>query len=111
MVEDEKDYLDDLIDAEYAEGPDSAGSMRAALLMNSLVAHRKNNRITQEAIAGYLGVSRPRVAEMERDPGAVSLSRILAYAQAVGATFEAIAFPDHMIKAVPKQRGRLRMSA
>lgn len=103
-MEREKDYLDQLIEEDMAASPEFAVMMRAELLMNDLVALRHQQGVSQQVLAERLGVSRPRVAQMEKNASNVGLHRFMAYAAALGATLEIVP-PNAIIEPTEKDQG------
>lgn len=58
-------------------------SDQLALLLREL---RLSRGLTQQALAERLGVSQPRIAEIERQPGRISVDQLLQLMQVLGAT-------------------------
>lgn len=79
-----KDYLDELIEGSMQDPEFAAAwpAIDAALKFQEL---RVAAGLTQQQVADRMGVARPRVAEIEKDPAGVSFKRISAYAAAIGA--------------------------
>jgi DNA-binding XRE family transcriptional regulator len=84
MIE-EKDYLDELI-AKSCEDPKFAELWKQSEARLALARLRKDSNLTQQQVADRMGISRPRVAEIERNPLRVSLGRMLRYVEAIGAS-------------------------
>lgn len=82
-----KDFLDEVIAERIASDPDFATVWPASDMRLQLITLRKRANLTQDEVAERLGISQPRVAELERRPDRVSLGRILRYLQAVGGSF------------------------
>ena len=89
-----KDYLDDLIEAEIARNPRFASEWPAVEAALELAALRQKMGLTQKEVAERMGVARPRVAEIEKNPGRVSYARIVRYAAALGARLAIIPEPE-----------------
>ncbi len=85
------DYLDDLIEMNVSADPEFRAAWKEAEVRINLAMLRKRANMTQEDVAKKMGVSRPRVAELERRPLSVSFRRMLAYAEALGVPIEQIA--------------------
>ena len=86
-----KDYLDEVVDRECREDPEFAAEWAELQTRKALARLRRDQNLTQAAVAERMGLPQSRVAEIERSPGKVSFSRIVAYAKAVGITVEEIA--------------------
>ena len=85
-----KDYLDQLVDESNADA-EFREKWKLAEARIALAAIRKEANLTQEEVARRMGVARPRVAELERNPLSVSFGRMLAYARALDVPVEKIA--------------------
>ncbi|MGV3616129.1 MAG: helix-turn-helix domain-containing protein [Fimbriimonas sp.] len=92
-MNEEKDWLDELSDERAAVDPEYAAMALRADLVLRLLPLRKSLGLTQEDVAGRMGVPRPRVADIESRPHKVSLDRIAAYAVALGARVDVV-LPD-----------------
>jgi predicted XRE-type DNA-binding protein len=66
-----------------AEGHDKASREE---LVRTLVSLRKAQRISQRDLARKLGISQPRVAQIEKLAGSLSADLMLRYVEAIGAT-------------------------
>ena len=86
----EKDYLDELIETNMERDPRFAGKWPSVEAALSLAAMRQKAGLTQQEVADRMGVARPRVAEIERDPSRVGFARVARYAAAVGARFDVV---------------------
>lgn len=84
----EKDWLDEMIEEQIKEDPDFAIEWAKAEQRLHLAKLRKDSGKTQAQIAEIMGVTQPRVAEIERHPDRVSFARIQKYMQAIGGTVE-----------------------
>lgn len=85
------DWLDEVIEerkktdkAFEAAWPEAEERVRLATL-------RKRSGLTQAQVAEIMGVSQPRVAEIERHPYRVSYGRVRRYLEAIGASLEVTA--------------------
>lgn len=58
-------------------------SDQLALMLRDL---RLSRRMTQQDLAERLGLSQPRIAEIERKPGRISVDQLLKLMQVLGAT-------------------------
>jgi len=85
----EKDHLDELIEASR-EDPEFAAIWKESEARLALARLRKESNLTQQQVADRMGVSRPRVAEIERHPLRVSLGRMMRYAEAIGTSLAAV---------------------
>lgn len=66
--------------------PSSSYPVHTALQLSAhLKALRKSRRLTQADLGRQLGVVQSRVAEIERNPGAVSVNQLLAVLHALEA--------------------------
>ena len=83
----QKDHLDELIESSVARDLRFAAEWPSVEAALSLAALRYKAGLTQQEVANLMGVARPRVAEIERDPGRVSFAR---YAAAVGARLDIV---------------------
>ena len=86
-----KDYLDELAGEECRVDPVFAAEWGELQARKALARLRRDQHLTQAAVAERMGLPQSRVAEIERSPGKVSFSRIVAYAKAVGISVEEIA--------------------
>lgn len=59
-----------------------------------LIEARKNARYSQEAVAGYLGISRPTYAKMENNPDVVTVEDARKLAKLFGVSVADIFFGD-----------------
>ncbi len=84
----ERDWLDEMIDERIKEDPAFAIEWAKAEQRLHLAKLRKDSGKTQAQIAEIMGVTQPRVAEIERHPDRVSFARIQRYMQAIGGTIE-----------------------
>ncbi|MBI1756639.1 MAG: helix-turn-helix transcriptional regulator [Fimbriimonas ginsengisoli] len=85
----QKDHLDELIE-ESCKDPEFANAWKQSEARLALARLRKLRNLTQQQVADRMGVARPRVAEIERNPLRVSLGRMLRYAEAVGVSLAAV---------------------
>jgi transcriptional regulator with XRE-family HTH domain len=83
------DYLDQLIEESKKE-PEFARAWAALQIVDKLARRREAMGLSQEEVAQRMNVARARVSEIEHRPERVAFSRILAYANAVGAELEVI---------------------
>jgi DNA-binding XRE family transcriptional regulator len=83
------DYLDELIERHSADPAFAAEWTKAQTRINLAVLRKKKN-LTQEAVALKMGVSRPRVSEIESNPFGVSFGRMMRYAEAIGVSIGTI---------------------
>jgi len=83
----EPDYLDDLIEQSSKE-PGFTQVWEPYRLVLQVLEERRRLKLTQAEIAHRMGVARPRVTELERNPGGVAFARIVAYVDAVGYRLE-----------------------
>lgn len=81
----EKDYLDELVEAEMARNPKFAAEWPSVEAALELAAMRQRMGLTQKEVATRMGVARPRVAELEKNPGRASYAKVARYAAALGA--------------------------
>ncbi|MGV3616122.1 MAG: helix-turn-helix domain-containing protein [Fimbriimonas sp.] len=79
----EKDYLDELIE-ESCKDPSFAAKWAEEEVRIELAMMRQRAGLTQKQVADKLGLPQPRIAEIERHPGRVSLSRLQKYMKAIG---------------------------
>ena len=79
----ERDHLDELIE-ESCKDEEFAALCRQSEARLALARLRKESNLTQQQVADRMGVSRPRVAEIERHPLRVSLGRMMSYSKAIG---------------------------
>ncbi|CAN5641678.1 hypothetical protein BH11ARM2_BH11ARM2_25370 [soil metagenome] len=86
----ERDYLDEIIDERRESDPEFARIMQARELAAELAARRKELGLTQQQVAERMGVSRPRVTEIERRPDGVAFARVLDYARVLDASFQLV---------------------
>jgi len=86
-----KDYLDELVEGECREDAQFAAEWAELQARKALARLRRDQHLTQAAVAERMGLPQSRVAEIERSPGKVSFARIVAYAKAVGISVEEIA--------------------
>jgi len=86
-----KDYLDEVVERECREDSEFATKWAELQARKALARLRLDHHLTQAAVADRMGLPQSRVAEIERSPGKVSFSRIMAYAKAVGISVEEIA--------------------
>ena len=84
------DYLDELI-AKNSKDPLFAAKWKLSEARIALTTMRKDANMTQEEVAEKMGVSRPRVSELENRPLSVSFGRMIDYANALGVPIEKIA--------------------
>jgi transcriptional regulator with XRE-family HTH domain len=84
----EKDWIDVIAAERSTVDPAFAALSRRADMMLKLLPIRKRLGLTQEDMAKRMGVSRAIVAITESRPQKVSLDRIAAYAEALGAKVE-----------------------
>jgi predicted XRE-type DNA-binding protein len=84
----EKDWLEKIIEEERDRDPAFAIEWAKAEQRLHLAKLRKDSGKTQAQIAEIMGVTQPRVAEIERHPDRVSFARIQKYMQAIGGTIE-----------------------
>lgn len=101
-MSEEKDYLQERIAHDVEHDPGFAEAWAPYALMGRLVGERNRLGLSQRDLATRMGVSHPAVARMENHPGGVSLSRLLAYAQAVGVEF---------VMRPSEEEGRARVAA
>lgn len=83
-----KDWLDEMIEEHIAIDPEFAVLWAEAEQRLALAKLRKESGKTQAEIAEIMGVTQPRVAEIERHPSKVSYGRIQKYMQAIGGKVE-----------------------
>jgi|GEM_PF-3229547 len=88
MNSSEKDWLDEMIDERIKIDPEFANEWAKAEQRLRLVQLRKESGKTQTQIAEIMGVTQPRVAEIERHPDRVSFARLQKYMHAIGGTIE-----------------------
>lgn len=79
----ERDYLDEAIE-ESCKDPEFAAMWAEEELRIELAVMRQKAGLTQKQVAEKLGLPQPRIAEIERNPGRVSLSRLQKYMAAIG---------------------------
>jgi len=101
----EKDYLNELIEANCAKDADFARAWLPHALMLDLSSERVRLGLSQQDVAARMGVTRPYVARMENSPEGVSLAKIARYAEAIGATLKVVP-GDGTPKTAPAGRGR-----
>lgn len=73
-----------------ARNPEFAKALAAEELRFQLLESRQRAGLTQEEIAKRLGVSQPRVAEIESMDNDPRLSTLIEYARAVGAEIRVV---------------------
>jgi len=95
----EKDHLDELIE-ESSKDPEFAAIWKVAEARLALARLRTKNNLTQQQVADRMGVARPRVAEIERNPFRVSLGRMINYAAAIGVSLAVVENELKLKKAV-----------
>lgn len=86
-----QDWLDSVIQERIASDPEFARLWPESEAGLRLVAMRKDAGLTQAEVAERMGVSQPRVAEIERRPNRVSFGRMQKYLAAVGRRVEFVA--------------------
>ena len=84
-----RDHLDELIE-ESCKDPEFAVLWDQAEARLALARLRKGSSLTQQQVADRMGVARPRVAEIERNPLRVSLGRMMRYAEAIGVSLATV---------------------
>jgi predicted transcriptional regulator len=81
----EKDFFDQLDEERAAQDPKYAELLRRNRILLELLPIRKTLGLTQQEIAQRMGVVREVVARIETSPSRVSMDKIFAYAEALGA--------------------------
>jgi transcriptional regulator with XRE-family HTH domain len=76
--------LDEIVADRATFEPDALERWASIKLVQDICEVRIKRGMTQADVAKKMGVPQPRVADIERRPWSPSLSRIFAYAQAVG---------------------------
>lgn len=84
------DWLTEYILERRAESPDFDRAFEASKMRNELVRIRHRAKLSQKEIAKRLGVSQPRVAEIESMDNDPRLSTLIEYARAVGAEIRVV---------------------
>ena len=87
---DEQDYLDEIIAARKVSDREFARIMQAREITADLAIRRKTLGLTQQQVADQMGISRPRVTEIETRPDGIAFSRILDYARILGVSFQLV---------------------
>ena len=99
----ETDYLDELVTKAKLQVDGFAEAWAPVEVMHDLVSLRTTLGLTQEQVAERMHVARPRVAEMEKNPGRVSFARIVAYSNAVGGRLSVVRESIAPYEAKPKK--------
>ncbi|MFM9873736.1 MAG: helix-turn-helix domain-containing protein [Fimbriimonadaceae bacterium] len=88
MSNSERDWLDEMIEERIQIEPEFAHEWAKAEQRLHLAQLRRESGKTQTQIAEIMGVTQPRVAEIERHPHRVSFARLQRYMHAIGGTVE-----------------------
>jgi transcriptional regulator with XRE-family HTH domain len=89
MEKSKRDYLDEVVDLSCRRDEEFRADWAARQLVLELAQRRAELGLTQQEVADRMGVSRPRVAEIENGGTNASFQRIAAYANALGMRLEA----------------------
>jgi DNA-binding XRE family transcriptional regulator len=93
FVDDERDDLDEEIEARTRRSPDYprilAAAQRTRALVKALAQARERAGLTQAEVARRMGTTQPAVARLERGEADPRLSTIERYAEVVGWRLEA----------------------
>lgn len=92
VMDDDRDFLDEIIDERTQRNPDFPDLVQAALrrrqLMRELAALREQLGLSQTAVAARMGTSQSAVARLESGEGDTKLSTIERFATALGQRIE-----------------------
>lgn len=107
------DWLTHYIQERRAETPEFDRAFEASKMRNELVRMRHRAKLSQREIAKRLGVSQPRVAEIESMDNDPRLSTLIEYARAVGAEIRVVQvnepkadYSEPRTKAKPKGKNK-----
>ena len=81
-------WIDGYIEKRSAEDPEFKAEYEAEAALLALVRARQASKLTQEDVARALHVSQPYIAQIERGMRPASLTLMVRYAHAVGATIQ-----------------------
>lgn len=81
----EMSWIDELIEERCRREPSFRAALDAEELRIQLIQMRQKSGLTQKEVAKRLGVSQPRVAEIEQLRNDPQISSIVKYARAIGA--------------------------
>lgn len=83
-MNEDMDMLDQIAVDRAKIDPEAPRRWACVKLVQSITEARIRKGLTQTQVAERMGVPQPRVADIERRPWSPSLSRVMAYAEAVG---------------------------